>query len=378
MSSSLLDPATLLAQAGSQAHGSGDVTGGLSPSTTFARDERYELLRPTDYVRVGSPAFTDAEHLLASLEGGHQALLFASGMAAAHALLSTLGAGDHVVASAAMYWALRAHLDRFARKLGAELTLVDAWEPGAIAQALRPSTKLVWIETPANPTWEVTDIAAAAVAAHTVGAALCVDSTAATPLLTRPIELGADFVMHSATKYLNGHSDVLAGVLIAKSAGDRWDAVLDHRKAGGAVLGTFEAWLLTRGLRTLSVRVERACATALELARWLEQRGDVARVLYPGLTSHPQHEVAARQMRGGFGGMLSVCTGGGSERALAVAKRLQVFARATSLGGTESLVEHRHSVEGPGSRAPTDLLRLSIGLESVADLRADLDQALSG
>ena len=371
------DTRTLLAQLGSEANTTGHVTGPIVMSTTFSRDADYQLRVGIDYARDKSPAYLQAERALAKLEGGFDAMLFGSGMAAANAVFSALRPGDHAVISRAMYWALRAQVLRFGADFGVDVDLCETWREGQLARMVRPGkTKLVWIETPANPTWEVTDIEACAAIAHGAGAMLSVDSTVATPIFTRPLELGADIVMHSATKYLNGHSDVVAGALVAKTESDLWSRAHQHRSAGGAILGSVEAWLLTRGMRTLAVRVERAAANALELATWLETQPGVASVRYPGLASHPQHAVAKRQMKGGFGAMLSICTGGGAERAIAVAKKLQVFVRATSLGGTESLVEHRASVEGPASEAPKDLLRLSVGIENVDDLRRDLAEAL--
>jgi len=371
------DPRTLLAHLASEADTTGHVTGPIVMSTTFSRDADYQLRVGIDYARDQSPAYLQAEAALATLEGGSDAMLFSSGMAAANAVFSTLRPGDHTVISRAMYWALRAHVQRFGADFGIAVDLCETWREGELLRVVRPGkTKLVWLETPANPTWEVSDIEACAAVAHGAGAMVCVDSTAATPIFTRPLELGADVVMHSATKYLNGHSDVVAGALVAKRESELWSRAHLHRKAAGAILGPIEAWLLVRGMRTLAVRVERAAESALELATWLERQPGVASVLYPGLATHPQHAIAARQMVGGFGGMLSIRTGGGSERAIDVAKRLQVFVRATSLGGTESLVEHRASVEGPASESPADLLRLSVGIEHVEDLRRDLAEAL--
>jgi cystathionine gamma-synthase len=232
------------------------------------------------------------------------------------------------------------------------------------------------VETPANPTWDVVDIEAVAAIAHAAGAVLAVDSTSATPVLTRPLEHGADLVVHSATKYLNGHSDVLAGAVVCARADELWDRVLAWRHDAGAVPGPFEAWLLLRGMRTLFLRVRRQSASALALASAHEGHPAVAAVLYPGLPSHPGHAVAARQMQGGFGGMLSIRVRGGEDAAVAVAAAVQVFTRATSLGGVESLIEHRASVEGPTSPVPADLLRISVGIEEPADLLADLRQAL--
>jgi cystathionine gamma-synthase len=243
---------------------------------------------------------------------------------------------------------------------------------------MTPQTDIVWIETPVNPTWDVIDIAAAAEAAHGAGAILAVDSTVATPVLTQPLALGADIVFHAATKYLNGHSDVLGGVLVTAGDTPRWQEIAALRNAMGTMLAPVESWMLVRGLRTLFVRVRQASATALALAAHLEAHPKVEAVLYPGLPSHPGHAVAARQMAGGFGGMMSVLVKGSEPEALAVVKQLKVFLPATSLGGIESLAEHRRTVEGPSSPVPGNLIRLSIGLEALDDLIEDMDQALGG
>lgn len=375
-----LKPATLLAHGGQRPEEEGgDVAPPIRPSTTFARNARYELIDPdTSYIRDHNPGCRPVENLLACLEGGAQALLFGSGMAAAAAAVQALRPGDHVVAPRVMYWGLRDWLIAFCADWGLGLDLFDAADPNALAGALRPgSTKLVWIETPCNPSWDVIDIAAAAEVAHGVGARLAVDSTVATPILTRPLAYGADIVHHSATKYLNGHGDVIGGALVAARVDDFWLRVCANRRTGGAVLGPFEAWLLQRGLRTLALRVERASASALALARHFEGHPKVAAVQYPGLDSHPGHAIARRQMHRGFSGMLSLRVAGGAQAALAVAGRCRVFVRATSLGGVESLIEHRASIEGPDSPVPDDLLRLSIGIEDPGDLIADLEQALA-
>jgi cystathionine gamma-synthase len=235
----------------------------------------------------------------------------------------------------------------------------------------------VWIETPANPLWTITDIAAACDIAHAAGAAVAIDSTAATPVLTRPLELGADIVMHSATKYLNGHSDVIAGSLTGPRDDEFWQRLVAGRSSGGAILGSLEAYLLLRGMRTLHLRVERACRSALRVAEAMAAHPRTVDVLYPGLPSHPGHAVAARQMAGGFGGMLSIRVKGGEGAAIATAAKVEIWKRATSLGGVESLLEHRASIEGAGSPVPPDLLRLSVGIEDADDLIADLEQALN-
>jgi cystathionine gamma-synthase len=277
-----------------------------------------------------------------------------------------------------MYHSLRKWIAAYAADGHLTADFVDATSPGALAAAVVPGrTRLVWIETPANPLWSITDIAGAAEIAHRAGALLAVDSTVASPVVTRPIEWGADIVMHSATKYLNGHSDVIAGALTGARKDEFWQRLVMARNGGGAILGGFEAYLLLRGMRTLYPRVERACRSALQIAEAMAAHPRVVTVLYPGLPSHPGHAVAARQMTGGFGGMLSVRVSGGGKAAVAAAARLELWKRATSLGGVESLVEHRASIEGPDSPVPADLLRLSVGIEDPDDLIADFAQALT-
>ncbi len=376
-----LSPETLLAQA---MHYLEPVYGGIVPgiqmAATYARDQDYELRAPDiSYGRDKNPTYLVAEKVVAELEGAAGALLFSSGLAAAAALFHTLKPGDHVVAPVIMYHGLRDWLNQFCENWKVDIDYFDATADGALASAIKPArTRIVWIETPANPTWDVTDIAAAADLAHAAGARLAVDSTVATPLLTRPLALGADFVFHSATKYLNGHSDVIAGVLVAKEDDEQWQAVRFQRTFGGAILGPMEAWLLLRGMRTMHLRVQRSSESAMTIARELEGHGRISRVLYPGLASHPGHAIAKRQMQGGFSGLLSVLVDGDAAAARAVAARTRVFVPATSLGGVESLIEHRATVEGPNSPVAPNLLRLSVGIEDVADLIADLDQALDG
>jgi cystathionine gamma-synthase len=346
-------------------------------ATTYVRDPDNQYRAGYAYGRPDNATTRHAETVLAALEEGHAAALFGSGMAAATAIVLALPAASHVVASRVMYWAFRHWLAAQAPRLGYQVDFVDSSDLAAMAAAIRPgSTKLVYIETPGNPLWTITDIAAVAEIAHAAGALLAVDSTAATPVLTRPLRLGADLVMHSASKYLNGHSDVIAGVVVAAQPGETWERVQTVRTQLGAIIGPFEAWLLLRGLRTLDVRVRTQAATALAIAARLAGDGRVSHVLYPGLAQHPGHAVAARQMSGGYGGMLSIRVGGGERAAIATAAQVRLWKRATSLGGVESLIEHRASVEGPGSPCPPDLLRLSVGLEDLDDLMIDLEQAL--
>jgi cystathionine gamma-synthase len=265
----------------------------------------------------------------------------------------------------------------FARDWGLTVDFVDMTDLDAVSAAVRAGqTKLVWAESPANPLWGITDLAAVASIAHAAGARLAVDSTCATPVLTRPLSLGADLVMHSATKYLNGHSDLVAGALVTRADDEAWARIKTLRAQLGAVLGSFESWLLLRGMRTLFPRVKTACANAQALAERLSHNPHIAEVLYPGLKEFPGHAIAARQMQGGFGGMLSIRVKGGEAGAIATAANVQLWKRATSLGGVESLIEHRASVEGAGSPCPPDLLRLSAGIEDAGDLAADLEAAL--
>jgi cystathionine gamma-synthase len=346
----------------------------LHVSTTFERKLDNSFHDGRSYARADSPAFDQAEALLAHLEGGAEAMLFASGMAAATCVFQALSPGDHIVAPRVMYWALREWLAMHSRL---DVHFVDAADSQHVGRAIAPGrTKLVWIETPANPLWEITDIATVAEMAHRAGARVVVDSTVATPVFSRPLSLGADIVMHSATKYLNGHSDIVAGALITRQQDDHWRELKRLRVQLGGILGSFESWLLTRGMRTLFPRVRLAAANALELACRLRAHPNVVEVLYPGLAEFAGHEIALRQMQGGFGAMLSLRVAGGEQAAIAAAARLRVWKRATSLGGVESLVEHRASVEGPDSPCPADLLRLSVGIENVEDLYADLARAL--
>ena len=357
-------------------------TGALVPpviaSTTFARNSDYQLVAPGhSYGRDENPSFGPAENLLTRLEGGSGSMLFSSGMAAAAAVFQSLSPGDRVLAPRVMYWGLRNWLVEFCGRWGIALELFDPGDPDDLASKVQAGkTALVWIETPCNPTWDVIDIARTAELAHGAGALLAVDSTVATPVLTRPIEHGADLVMHSATKYLNGHGDVVAGALVTARDDDRWAKIRDVRAEAGAIPGSFEAWLLQRSMRTLYLRVRQSCDSALRIARHFERHPAIEAVLYPGLDGHPGHQIAARQMEGGFGGMLSFCVAGGEAAALRFVSRCEVFIRATSLGGVESLVEHRYTIEGPTSPIPKNLVRLSIGVEAVGDLIADIERAL--
>jgi cystathionine gamma-synthase len=347
-------------------------------STTFLRDPDNAYRAGYAYGRPDNPTARQAEEVIAALEQARQAAVFGSGMAAATAIVLAMPAGAHIVASQVMYWAFRHWLAAEAPRFGFQVDFADSSDLDAMRAAIRPGvTRLIYIETPGNPLWTISDIAAVAELAHAAGALLAVDSTAATPIFTRPLALGADLVMHSASKYLNGHSDVIAGAVATADSSAVWERIKALRTQLGGVLGPFEAWLLLRGLRTLDVRVRAQAESAALLANRLARHDRVASVLYPGLSAHPGHAVAARQMAGGFGAMLSIRVRGGERAAIATAANVNLWVRATSLGGVESLIEHRASVEGAASPCPPDLLRLSVGLEDPEDLFADLDQALT-
>jgi cystathionine gamma-synthase len=357
----------------------GAVVPPIHPSTTYARDADYEKVDGRGYSRDDNPTYDSVEAVIAELENAVGAKLFPSGMSAIATLFQALPAGSRVVVSDHLYFGTPKWLNGWAAQWGLRVEYVDTSDPNALRAAVQAApTALVFVETPANPVWSVTDIAGAAETAHAAGALLAVDNTVATPVLTRPLDLGADLVVHSATKFLNGHSDVVAGVVASRQDSAIWQRIGELRFLAGAVLGPFEAWLLLRGLRTLFVRVERASRTAMHLAEHFARHRAIAQVCYPGLPGFSGYRVACRQMSGGFSGMLSLRLAGGAAAALATAKRAKMFVRATSLGGVESLIEHRHTIEGPDSTTPDDLLRLSIGLEAPEDLIADLEQALDG
>ena len=346
-------------------------------TSTFIRDPDNQYSSGNVYGRPDNATVREAEAIIAALEGAPVAMVLGSGMSAATAVFLALSPGDHIVAPTVMYWGLRHWLINDAAAWGLRVDLVDTADLNAVRAAIRPGeTKLVWLETPSNPLWTLADIRAIADIAHAAGARVAVDSTAATPVLSRPLALGADIVMHSATKYLNGHSDVIAGALAAAQDDVFWTRIKRVRATLGQILGPLEAFLLIRGMRTLDLRVKAACASAMELALRLSNHAAIAQVLYPGLETHPGHDIARRQMTGGFGGMLSIRLRGGEPAAIATAAGTQLWKRATSLGGVESLIEHRASIEGAGSPCPPDLLRLSTGIEDVDDLYGDLDQAL--
>ncbi|TWT09617.1 PLP-dependent aspartate aminotransferase family protein [Reyranella sp. CPCC 100927] len=384
MTSKSLSPESLAAQAlGWVDETTRAVVPPIHVSTTYLRDPDNQYRSGRVYSRADSPNYNQPEELLAKLENGADALVFSSGMSAASACFLALAPGDHVIVSKVMYWSLRNWLMNFATHWGLKVQFVDTDRIDAVRDAIQPGqTKLIWIETPANPLWTISDIAALSDLAYRAGARLGVDSTCATPVFTRPIELGADIVMHAATKYLNGHSDVIAGALVSARKDDYWQRVRMIRGQLGTVLGALESYLLLRGMRTLFPRVRTASANAQWLAERLVAHPHVAAVLYPGLATFAGRAVAAKQMRGGFGAMMSIRVRGdadisGEHAAIATAAHTNLWKRATSLGGVESLIEHRASVEGDGTPAPSDLLRLSVGIEAKEDLLADLEQALA-
>lgn len=357
-------------------HSTGAVASPIHLSTTFEREPDGSYRQGLVYTRTANPNRMQLETALAALEGGGTAAAFASGVAAIHAIAQGLRPGDHVVAPTDCYHGTRKIFRELLSRWNVETTFVDLCDLRAVAQALRPSTRLVWVETPSNPLIRVFDIRAIADLAHGAGARCAVDNTLATPIATQPLALGADLVMHSSTKYFGGHSDVLGGVVVGRTEEDELFAqVRTVQAAGGAVPSPFDCWLVHRGLMTLPLRYRAQCDNASRLASFLDGHRDIEAVHYPGLPSHGQYELAKVQMRLP-GAMLSVRVRGSGARAMDVAGHVRLFTRATSLGGVESLIEHRASVEGPDTQAPDNLLRLSVGIEHPDDLIEDLDRAL--
>ena len=354
-----------------------DVAPPIHLSTTFEHGPAGERPGGHIYIRESNPTQDRLAEALAAIEGGEAALVFASGMAAAAAYIQAMPAGAHVLIPDDVYYGLRHVADDFMPRWGMRASSVDMADLAAVRAAMTPATKLIWAETPSNPLMKIVDLAALADVAKQHGARLVVDGTFATPALQRPLELGAAAVLHSTTKYLGGHSDVQGGALVFSRKDETYDKAEQVRYILGSVAAPFNSWLVLRGLRSLACRMERHSANALALARALEKHPGVAAVHYPGLASHAGHDVARRQMKS-FGGMLSVRIRGGREAAVRAASRMKLFINATSLGATESLLEHRASSEGPGSRTPEDLLRVSVGLEHPDDLIEDFVQALGG
>ena len=356
--------------------GTGAVREPIHLSTTFERGADGSYPHGHNYTRTSNPNRGSLERAVAALEGGAEAVAFGSGSAATLAAFSLAAPGGRVVCSADCYHGTAKQLRGLLAGFGISAEFVDTSDTAAVARALDSPASLLWVETPSNPLLKVSDIAALARLAHERGVLLACDNTFASPVLQRPFDFGADLVMHSTTKYLGGHSDVLGGVLVAREAGSTLERLRDFQGTTGGVPSPFDCWLVLRSLATLPLRVRAQAANAAGVARFLHADRRVERVHYPGLASHPGHALAARQMPDGFGSVLSFQVPGGASQAMAVAARAELFTRATSLGGVESLIEHRASMEGPQSRTPQNLLRLSVGLEHVSDLIADLDQAL--
>lgn len=360
-------------------HAPDAATGAVVPpiymSTTFVREADGSYASGYSYGRNANPNRSGLERCLATLEGGEAAAAFASGSAATLATLQALAPGDHVLLPADVYYGTTRLLREVMAPWGLEFSFANMADISAVRAGLRPNTRLVWVETPSNPLLTLSDIAALAELAHDIGALCAVDNTWATPVAQRPLELGADLVMHSTTKYLGGHSDMLGGAVVAREEGGIFERIRSVQALGGAVPSPFDCWLLLRGIRTLGVRMRAHSEHALRVARFLHEHPAVEQVHYPGLEQHPAHALAQRQMRL-MGGMVSVQLRGGERAARALASATRLFVQATSLGGVESLIEHRASVEGPHSTTPANLLRLSVGLEHPDDLIEDLRDAL--
>jgi cystathionine gamma-synthase len=354
-------------------------TGAVSPplhmSTTFERDPNGDFSRGYSYSRPTNPTRAALEQCLAALEGGVDATCYGSGSGASLAVFSLLRPGDHVIAPIEAYHGTAKQLRDLIGPMGVEFSFVDMANLEHVREAFRSTTRLVWIETPSNPMLNITDLAAVFELARKHQALTCCDNTFATPVWQRPFELGADLIMHSSTKYFGGHSDLMGGVVIARERGELADRLRDYQATAGSVPSPFDCWQIRRSVTTLSCRVKAQTTSAHRLAERLVEHPQIERVFYPGLRQHPGHEIAKRQMSG-FGAMLSFCVRGNRQKAFDVAARTKLFIRATSLGGVESLIEHRASVEGPHTVTPDNLLRVSVGLENCEDLMADLDQAL--
>jgi len=353
----------------------GEVAPAVHLSTTYERDIDGEFSRGYDYIRPDNPSRRALEQCIAALEGGAEATAYASGSGASLAVFSLLRPGDHVLAPVESYHGTAKQLRDIVGPMGVSYAFVDMTNTDVVRRALTDKTRLVWLETPSNPMLNLSDVETIADLAHGRGALVCVDNTFATPVWQKPFELGADLVMHSSTKYFGGHSDVMGGAVVARDHGGLSAHLRDYQSTSGNVPSPFDCWLVRRSLTTLACRVHAQTHTAARLAQFLHRHRGIERVFYPGLESHPGHELARKQMSG-FGAMLSFCVRGGRDEAFAVAARTKLFTRATSLGGVESLIEHRKSVEGPHSVTPESLLRVSVGLENVEDLIADLDEAL--
>ncbi len=373
-----MEPSTRIIHEDNVKDSSGAVMPPIVLSTTFERGEDgVSYLGGYVYSRYDNPNRHSLESKLAKLEGGSSCISFPSGLSAATAVFQSLKSGDHIVLPDDTYFSIRTILGTLFSGFGLSYSLVDMTDMAQLKKAIQSNTKLVWIESPSNPLIKVTDIAAVVAVAKANNCFTVADNTWATPFHTRPIELGVDIVLHSTTKYLGGHSDILGGALIFKAEDQRYEFIRAYQKYGGAVPSPFDCWLLCRSLTTFAARMPIHAANAGKLAEYLETESKVEKVLYPGLSSHPQHEIARKQMKDGYGGMVSILIKGGMQKALQLCGELKLFTHATSLGGVESLIEHRKSIEGVTSATPENLLRISVGIEGVQDLIEDFKQALS-
>jgi len=354
---------------------SGAVTPPIHLSTTFERAEDGNYPLGFSYSREDNPNRRMLEQCLAALEGGKEAVVLSSGLAVLTGVLQGLEPGDHILAPGDVYYGLRQVLKTVFAKWPLEVNYVDMTDLNAVRSAVRPNTRLVWVETPSNPLLKISDLAGIAEVARKANAISICDGTFTTPVVQRPFQFGIDMVMHSTTKYMGGHSDVVGGVLTTRFDNYLFERVRNSQRYGGAVPSPFDCWLILRGVSTLSCRMRAHLENASAVAAYLRGHSAVEKVYYPGLPDHSGHELAARQMAG-FGGMLSFQVRGSREEAMAVAAKLRLFTRATSLGGPHSFVEHRASIEGPGTKTPQNLLRVSVGLENASDLIEDLEQAL--
>ena len=359
--------------------GTGSVANAIYPSTTFKREDDGQFQSGYIYSRKHNPNRRLLETALAAIEGGHQGFAFASGMAAINTVLQSLNAGDHVIVPDDAYYELRRTLSELFSHWNLQHAQVDMTDLKAIKAAMRENTRLVWIESPSNPLLKVSDIQAISQLAHANQALCVVDNTWCTPVLQKPLDFGADAVMYSTTKYFGGHSDSLSGALVVGGqAPKKWLAQLANiQNLSGAVPSAFDCWLITRGIKTMKLRIKQQVKNAHKLAVFFNQHTAVKAVHFPDLPNHPQHDVAKRQMPDGCGAMLSIQIGENQQQAMAVIAKLKHFTKATSLGGVESLVEHRRSVEGAASLTPDNLIRISVGIEHIDDLIADWNQALS-
>lgn len=354
----------------------GAIAAPIHLSTTFERDADGKWRRGYTYSREENPSREMLERCLAALEGGKEALVFASGLAVVNAVLQAMEPGDHLLFGDDVYYALRKVVGEVFGKWPVEAQYVDMTDLDAVRAAVRPATRLIWLETPSNPMMKISDLAAIAEIGREANAITICDATFTTPVLQRPLDHGIDMVMHSTTKFIGGHSDVVGGALVTRYDNYLFERARKTLHFGGAVPSPFDCWLTRRSIDTLPLRVRAQSENALRIAQYLAAHRNVEAVHYPGLPTHPAHPLAQKQMPGGFGGMLSFQVRGGKADAMGVAARLKLIARATSLGGTHSLIEHRASVEGPDTKTPANLLRLSTGIENAADLVGDLDQAL--